>query len=458
MKMESLSMTKCKALVFLLLLLALPLSADNRKKKVAQHSPDSVPASLSVERVPSADVEASVDSVVVRYVDAPLPQWGRYNLNTVAPADPDSWKGRLRQKLDSLTNTVMFETSQLGFYVYDITADEDLYAVNYLQRMRPASCEKLVTAITALHCLGGDYRLFTDLRATGSVSNGVLEGGLYVVGRMDPLLARADVVAMARELRAQGISGISGPLYIDTSFKDDDEYGWGWCWDDKWGPLRVLTVDGKDNFAQAFLSALSSAGISVAQPSFTGAVCPSSARLLAQVSHTIDQILLTMMKESNNIFAESLFYHIAALSGERGAGRKQAAAFVSGFISSCLGLDASAYQIADGSGLSLYNYVSPQLLVNMLSYAWRDENIRPHLYYSLPIAGSDGTLSRRMKGTAADHNVHAKTGTVEGISSLSGYTTNREGHTIAFSIINQGISPGSLGRAFQDKVCQLLCQ
>ncbi len=441
-----------KLLALLLLLVALPLSAD-RKKKHATFEPDVAPTSLSVENVVTVVEEEEPQEEPQTFV----PQWGRYNVNTVALADPNSWKGRVQHKLDSLSNGTMFEASQLGLYVYDITSNEDIFAVNYRQHLRPASCQKLITAITAIDCLGGDYRLCTDLLVTGDVSDGVLEGDVFVVGRMDPLLAQGDVYAMARELKAQGINEIAGTVYIDISFKDDNEYGWGWCWDDRWGPLRVLTIDGKDTFASEFLSDLSSVGITVHNPSVEEAVCPNAARLVYQCGHNIDQVLLKMMKDSNNIFAESLFYHIASHGAGRGAGRKQAEANINRLIER-LGREPSEYQIADGSGLSLYNYVTPQLLVNMLTYAWRNEKVRTHLYPSLPVAGNDGTLTRRMKGTVAQYNVHAKTGTVDGISSLSGYLTSGEGHVVAFSIINQGVFPGSLGRDFQDKVCQALCQ
>ena len=115
-------------------------------------------------------------------------------------------------------------------------------------------------------------------------------------------------------------------------------------------------------------------------------------------------------------------------------------------------------RIADGSGLSLYNYVSAELEVMMLRYAWRNERIFNPLYDALPIAGVDGTLRKRMTGTAAAGNVRAKTGTLFGISSLAGYLTTADGRPLAFAIINQGISTMQAGRAFQDKVCQELCR
>jgi D-alanyl-D-alanine carboxypeptidase/D-alanyl-D-alanine-endopeptidase (penicillin-binding protein 4) len=96
----------------------------------------------------------------------------------------------------------------------------------------------------------------------------------------------------------------------------------------------------------------------------------------------------------------------------------------------------------------------------MLRYAWKNHNIYKTLYPLLPVAAGDGTLRKRMHGTRAALNVHAKTGTVTGVRSLCGYVTAPNGHHLAFSIINQGVN-GSDGTAnsakhLQDKICELL--
>ena len=381
-----------------------------------------------------------------------------YNVNTIAHDDTTTWTGRMQRQIDSLINLSIFETTQLGLYVRDLTDGRDLVCVNHRHRMRPASCEKVVTAVTALATLGGDYQMKTRMMLTGEVRDSVLYGNVCVVGAMDPLLSQGEVYQLARGLKAAGIDSLAGVICLDMTMKDQDELGWGWCWDDKAVPLRALTIDGRDRFTSEFLSYLQSVGIRGASiDRVVQSPCPSSAFLFGEITHNIDQLLDRMMKRSDNFFAESLFYQLAAQGGKRGAGRREAVSHVERLISE-IGLTPAQYQIADGSGLSLYNYVSPELLVALLDYAWRNESVRSHLYPSLPVAGVDGTLERRMRGTAAQGNVHAKTGTVEGISSLSGYCTSPEGHVLVFSIINQGVRQTSTGRNFQDKVCEALCK
>jgi len=116
------------------------------------------------------------------------------------------------------------------------------------------------------------------------------------------------------------------------------------------------------------------------------------------------------------------------------------------------------HRFADGSGLSLYNYVSAEIEVAFLRYAFADTNIYADLFSHLPIAGVDGTLEKRMRGTSAANNVRAKTGTLSGVSSLSGYCTASNGHILAFAIINQGQQNNSPAQALQDRICTILCR
>lgn len=290
--------------------------------------------------------------------------------NTAPIHQADTWQGTLQAKLDQLLTTTLLDSTQLALAVFDLTDTEWLYCSNVQQRMRPASCMKLVTSITALDILGPDYR------------------------------------------------------YIPTVLRP----GWGWCWDDdesgltntamkKWKTPDILWQEDRE--------------------------------------WTLGEVLVPMMKKSDNLLAESMFWQLSERKAQ--ATRKECASQVAEVIRKT-GLDPTHYTIADGSGLSLYNYVSAELLVSLLRYAYNNKVIFDQLYPALPIAGVDGTLQKRMKGTPAQNNVHAKTGSVTGISSLSGYCTAANGHTLCFSIINCGLPSMAPGRNFQNLVCQTLCE
>ena len=366
------------------------------------------------------------------------------------------WDQAVRLHLDQLLRHDMFGTSQVGMMVYDLDADSVLYAHNERQLMRPASTMKVITAITAIDKLGGSYRFKTELCYTGEISDRTLRGNVYCVGGFDPRFNNDDMRAFIEGIRKMGVDTIRGNIYADKSMKDADTLGNGWCWDDDNPVLSPLLISRKNTFVARFAAELREAGI-VVDAALGEARRPEDAFCIASRFHSIDQILMKMLKESDNLYAESMFYQLGAAAGNHPSTAKNSAAAVNRLVSK-VGLDPKRYSIADGSGLSLYNYVSAELEVRLLRYAFRNSNIYLHLHPALPEAGVDGTLRSRMRGTFTQGNVFAKTGTVTGISSLAGYCTAANGHRLAFSIINQGVMHRSNGRAFQDRVCTVLCQ
>ena len=367
------------------------------------------------------------------------------------------WPQSLQANIDTLlTDHPLFDISQAGFMIYDLTADSVLYQYNHRHTLRPASNMKLVTAIAALDRLGAKHQLRTSLYYTGVRDSCTLRGDLYCVGGMDPLFDTDDLQAFVEGVRQLGIDTIRGRIVADKTMKDADLLGWGWCWDDDNPVLSPLLIGRKDNFTERFAQALRKAGITVDAQLSEGRL-PAGATYIVACVHNVGNVLPKMMKDSDNLYAESLFYQLAAASGARPASAKHARQVVIKLIEK-LGLPSSAYHIADGSGLSLYNYLSPELEVALLRYAWSKESIRKPLYASLPIAGRDGTLSKRMKRTVAEGNVHAKTGTLKGVTTLAGYCTAANGHILCFAIMNQGVLKTSNGREFQDRLCVLMCQ
>lgn len=396
--------------------------------------------------------EASIPSL---RTDSILPE---DSVQTDTIADCTDTSKPLPQRIQELLDNDIFDRTQVGIYVYDLTADTLVFTHNEQQCMRPASNEKLMTAITALNDLGVLYEYRTRLYTTSipADSDSIFTGHIYIRAGYDPLLDGDDLRAFAQSLKEHRIFRLQQPIVLDLSMKDDKRLGWGWCWDDDEVPTTPLLYRNDDKFTDNLRRIFREEGIDW-DGTVTEDTTPNTATLLLTRTHNIDQVLLPMMKKSNNSMAESLFYQLAAQKGKSRAGRKQAVAHYNTLICH-IGLDPTHYQIADGSGLSLYNYLSPELLGRMLRYAYNNDDIYRHLLPSLPIAGEDGTLRKRMRGSAAQGNVRAKTGTVEGVSTLSGYLTTATGNLLCFSIMNQGIRHTSTGRNFQDRVCKALCK
>jgi D-alanyl-D-alanine carboxypeptidase/D-alanyl-D-alanine-endopeptidase (penicillin-binding protein 4) len=117
----------------------------------------------------------------------------------------------------------------------------------------------------------------------------------------------------------------------------------------------------------------------------------------------------------------------------------------------------AALVVADGSGLSRYNLASPDAFVSILTHVYRDETLRGPFEAALPIAGRDGTLAQRMKGTAAEGNARAKTGALSNARALSGYVTTADGEPFVFSLIanNFGTTPDVVEKTIDAIVVRL---
>jgi D-alanyl-D-alanine carboxypeptidase/D-alanyl-D-alanine-endopeptidase (penicillin-binding protein 4) len=165
------------------------------------------------------------------------------------------------------------------------------------------------------------------------------------------------------------------------------------------------------------------------------------------IVHTLDSALVFMNKTSDNLSAEALLRVLAAeTSGPPGTAEKGIVA-VNRFLAARK-IDTLSLSLADGSGLSRYNLLSPAAVVGLLEAMHADSVHAPAFIRSLPIAGRDGTLARRMRGTAAEGNLRAKTGSMSGVSTLSGYVTTSTGELLAFSMMMQNF-PGSV-RPYRD--------
>lgn len=182
---------------------------------------------------------------------------------------------------------------------------------------------------------------------------------------------------------------------------------------------------------------------------------PDSLSVLVTAYETsVQDVVKEIMKESDNLNAEALLCRLGAQStGKKHISADDGLSAIRKLIKE-LGHNPDRYNLADGCGLSNYNYLSPELLISFLRHAYSRTDVFRKLYKALPIGGVDGTLEYRMKkGTPSHKNVHAKTGSFTAINCLAGYLKADNGHEIAFAIMNQNVLSGREARAFQDAVC-----
>ncbi len=172
------------------------------------------------------------------------------------------------------------------------------------------------------------------------------------------------------------------------------------------------------------------------------------------VSPPLKQLVAIVNKPSQNFYADQLLKTLGYV--RYGRGSFEAGERVVREMLAAAGIDTTSLRMLDGSGLSRQNLVEPRMTVGLLAYmAWQPE--AKAFFDSLPIAGVDGTLRKRLKGTEAEGKVHAKTGYIGRVRCLSGYTTTRDRHRVAFSMmVNNYTVTTSMANDTQDSATLLL--
>jgi serine-type D-Ala-D-Ala carboxypeptidase/endopeptidase (penicillin-binding protein 4) len=179
-------------------------------------------------------------------------------------------------------------------------------------------------------------------------------------------------------------------------------------------------------------------------------------------SPPLRELLKRLLKNSDNLYAEMMLRNAAvySLPEEKRATNLNYAARGHQLIFDWLkenNLAADGLKFTDGSGLSRYNLVTPRAVFSVLAAAEKLPGANA-FYEALPIAGVDGTMKNRMKGTAAENNARAKSGTFSIVSCLSGYVTTRDGHRLSVVILTNFVPDGKAARRFQDEVFTALAE
>ena len=163
---------------------------------------------------------------------------------------------------------------------------------------------------------------------------------------------------------------------------------------------------------------------------------PGLRALVRHRSEPLSAIGADMLKQSRNLYAESLVRHLGVASGSTArAGRSVVSAVLNDW-----GIDARGAVVADGSGLSRYTYLTAGTLVEVLARLYRDSDHRAPIMAALPVAGRDGTLRERLVGTAAEGIARAKTGSMSRVRALAGYVESAGGEPLAFAILANNFS------------------
>jgi D-alanyl-D-alanine carboxypeptidase/D-alanyl-D-alanine-endopeptidase (penicillin-binding protein 4) len=352
-----------------------------------------------------------------------------------------------------------------GAWVYDGGAGRTVFKWRSAQRRVPASVQKLVTTAPALDRLGPEARFETAVLADGSVAEGTLDGDLYLRGSGDPTFGSGALDRLAGLVADTGLERVSGRVWGDESFFDRLRGGPSSSFGTSpyVGPLSALAFnhgsllpvgrgwqrDPPTFAAERLRVSLRRADVAIEKKARSGKA-PEAAHAIASVeSPPLASIVRHTNQVSDNYYAEMLLKGIGARSGRLGS--TSAGARVARPFAREAGFSA---RVADGSGLSRANLVSPRDIGRLLLDA-RDEPWFDAFYRSLPLAGKTGTLHKRMRGTRASGRCRAKTGTLSGVTALAGYCRAPDGDTVTFAVLMNRINVFA-GRRAQDRIAALL--
>ena len=349
--------------------------------------------------------------------------------------------------------------SRLGMGVSVREAGAYLFRRSDTVARTPASNQKLLLSMALLDSLGPDSTLSTRALAP-SPRDGVVRGNLWIVGSGDPEVGPGKLGNLARRIRDEGVRRITGGVRGSTSVFGRDWWAPGWR---SYFPRTVIALptaltfrgneaggshvrDPERRAAKALTKRLRKLGVKVSKQPAMGRH-PSRLPEVARVtSRPLSGVLAITNHASSNFWAEVLTKRLAvATSGAPGTiarGAKAIAAWAKAH-----GGRATSH---DGSGLSYANRTTPAAIARLLGRA-ETEPWGERLRSTLPTGGA-GTLSRRLREVP----VRAKTGTLSGISTLSGWVeSKRTGTWVEFSLLSQGVSTSG-AKAAEDRIVRLL--
>lgn len=352
-------------------------------------------------------------------------------------------------------------------------AGDALYRHADKRKRIPASNQKVLLSMALLDLVGPEETVVTPVAAEG-LAGSVVRGDLWLLGRGDPTLTGGGaysrslplrpsrIAAIADAVRAAGIRRISGSVMGSTGYFTRDWYAPGWksFFPTYYVPLpSALAFEGNsykgrhiDNpewrAARSLTRRLRAKGVRVAGRPGAGTP-PAGTTVVARAESEPLQTLLTFMnRQSSNFFAEVLGKRLAATRDAPPGSIAKGAGVIARWTAR-RGVDAVA---RDSSGLSYENRISPRGLVDLLGRA-EVEDWGPALRLTLPVPGQ-GTLDDRLAGV----KLRAKTGTLDGISALSGWVWLERTRTWAeFSILSSGM-PKSRAVAIEDRIVRIIAR
>lgn len=388
----------------------------------------------------------------------------------------------VRKEIENILSKLHSSTKVALLIIKPLTQDT-IFQLQPAESMIPASNTKLFTTAAALTILGGDFNLSTKILSDDKeINDKVINGNLYIKGYGNSLFTSADMDSLVTVMKNIGIKEITGDIIGDDTYFDNIYSRKDWIYEEeanvrlppvsaiildrnrkviykkRRGRLRAYYTnvsDPPEYAAEVLKKKLEKVGIDVKGKAIKG-VTPKNATSLCESSVKLSELIKETNKHSDNFLAECLFKTLGAETSGKQGNSFYATQAVLNFIDDH-GIFSKGTSVVDGSGISRYDQITVGAIAGTLEEMYFDLKHFKDYYNSLSIAGVDGTLDNRMRGTKAENNFHGKTGTLNGVTSLSGYLTSKNGDEIIVSMIFQFSRGGTrFHRRIEDKIVEAL--
>jgi len=334
------------------------------------------------------------------------------------------------------------KTAIISMSVRDANTGNVIYSRNEKLLLHPASTLKAFVSPVILDRLGENYKLTTSFY--------MFKNKLYIKLSGDPLLTTDDLNIICHHLKNKGVKKINS-IIIDDSVIDNVQWGKGWMWDDadnadtpKYSAYNlnhnliknqagslIPVDDPKENFIAILKETLKLNKIKLKGNISSGNISSDSV-LLDSISHDLLQVLKQMDQNSDNLIAETLL-KIAGKDSDLSVGTTNAGIEKFKNYYNKLGLETNNLYIVDASGVSHYNLMQTDWMTHALVKIFKSNNF--NVYINTLATPGNGTLTNRFQPLHG--RIWAKTGTLSGISGLTGYVKTNSNNFYVFAILTQ---------------------
>lgn len=348
----------------------------------------------------------------------------------------------------------------VGLYFMDIDNGSLIVRYNEHDLFIPASLTKIFSTLVAWEVLGPEFRYNTTVYVPRGNISPTLRGNIAIKGNGDPSMSVDILKENLYRFVLEGVKEIDGNIIIDNSLFSNERWGIGWEWDYDNPSIDALILRENTNafdphqadavalnYGYNVLRILNSYGIKVNGNVLVGRINSDYREFISIKSSSLKVLIGVANKYSSNSYAEQILRTVGLRVYKLGS-IYNSLKVMNDFYRALFG-EYYPFKLNDGCGLSTYNLLTPYMVVQTLTYAYRKHGKLDGFISTLALSGKEGTMSKRL----GDIKLYAKTGTLQKVSNIAGIMITRTGRKVAFCImVNNFVAPTYTIMQYHDEI------